>query len=192
LRLEGRVFKFYFREKFPCTSREFIERTMYSFDEYVKFSPNVAKVDVLSREPLDDGREKVTIKVLAKAVFPAPVRAVFNMGEMEWKEHYIVDFKSLTVDWQVETPVFTEYVDCKGTSKARDIPDGCEMEITGRMQVETPPIKGVPEPVVKAALNIIEPFIGQMVSMNLKKYFKSVRECFEKEKGNQRVKSKLS
>jgi hypothetical protein len=147
----------------------------------VKFAPNVTRVEVLSREPLDDGREKVAIRVYAKAIFPAAVRTIFNISDMDWKETYIVDLKKNTVDWKVETPMFTEYVECGGVSSARAVPGGCEMAATGTMKIKIPPMKGIPEPVVRSVIGIIEPFIGNMVTMNLKKVFKSVKAIMEKE-----------
>ncbi len=176
------MFKFNYKERFPVSGKKFLERTMYNFDEYVKFAPNLERVEVLSRETLPDGREKTAIRVFAKAAFPEAVRAVMKIDSMDWKEEYTIDWNKLTVDWNVEAPVFTEYVECGGTSNVKDIVGGCEMSVAGTMKIETPPMKGIPDPVVRTFVGIIEPFIGRLVSLNLKKYFKSIREAMEKER----------
>jgi hypothetical protein len=175
------VYRFNLRERFPCGPGEFIRRTMSEFDEYIKFAPNLKRLEVLSREPIGDEREKVTIRVYAKAIFPAQVQALFKMSDMDWKQHYIVDLKKNEVNWQVETPIFTEYVECSGTSYVRDVSGGCEMSGTGTMNIGAPPMKGIPVKVVHAGVAIIEPFIGNMIAQNLKKYFKSIRDNMERE-----------
>jgi len=172
--------RFNFRETFPSGPEEFIRRTMYDFD-YVKFVPNITRVEQLYRETLEDGREIIAVRVFAKADIPAAIRAVFKMSIMDWKEIYTVDMKNLSVDWRIETPMFTEYVECGGASNFKAVAGGCEMTVSGSMRIKTPPIKGVPAPVVEGVVRLIEPFIGNMVTMNLKKYFKSVRESLEKE-----------
>ena len=176
------MYKFNMIEKFPCEPRALFERTMRNFDEYAEFSPDVKRVEELSREKLADGREKITIRVFANNIMPAPVRMMFKMsGEMDWKESYIVDMEKPSADWNVETPIFNEYVDCCGTSWFREVPGGCEIVITGAMKIEAPPIPGIPTSVVRGVIEMIEPFVGKMVTMNLQKYFKSIRACVEKE-----------
>lgn len=176
------MYNFFFKETFPCGGEELIRRTMYDFSEYTKFAPNVTGIDIISREKQEDGREKIVVRVYVNVSLPGPVKAVFNFTEMDWKEHYIVDLENKTVDWKVETPVFTEYVDCGGTSYSNELPGGgSELVIKGSMNVRTPPMKGVPPSVVKGIIAMIEPFIGNMVTYNLKNYFKSVKACIAKE-----------
>jgi hypothetical protein len=176
------MFKFNFRESFPCSAKEIFERTMYNFDEYEKFSPDVTKVEVLSRVMRPDGREDISVRVFAKAIMPAPVRALLGMNDtMDWQEFYTSDLSKLTVDWRVDPPMFQKYVECSGTSWCEDCASGCRIVITGAMTIRLMPIKGIPPPVVQATINMLEPFIGNMVSFNLKKYFKCVRSCIEKE-----------
>lgn len=175
------MFKFFFREAFPVTADELLRRTLYDFSEYEKFSPDVNHVEELSRVTQPDGREIITIRVFARPVFPQALRPFFRMSEMSWKERYIVDLKSKVVDWEVETPEFMEYIQCSGTSWCADLDGGSEMVITGKMIIEPPRIAGLSPAVVRRLIRILEPFIGNVVSYNLKKYFKSVRECMEKE-----------
>lgn len=175
------MFTFFFRETFPVTADELLRRTLYDFSEYEKFSPDVTRVEELSRDVLPDGREKITIRVFAKASMPESVRILFKVKEMDWKEHYWVDVKTRVCDWEVETPMFQEYVDARGTSHCNDIEGGSEMVIKGSMTIRPMPVFGVPPSVVQSVIRVIEPFVGNMVSKNLKKYSKCVRECMEKE-----------
>lgn len=174
------MFRFNFREKFPIPAKKLLERTM-RFDEYSKFAPNVTRVEVLSKETFPDGREKTEARLFVNVAFPAPVRALLKLDDLNWKETYIINWEKLALDFDVESPVFTEYVDSGGNSCVRDCGAGCEMVINGRLNIETPLMKGVPEPVVRAAVGIVEPFIGQLVTINTRKYFKNLREALEKE-----------
>lgn len=176
------MFKFHSRDRFPCSAKDLLLRTMYHFDEYEKFAPNVTRVDVLSREKLDDEREKITVNVFADAALPPIARVFGQPTDMAWKEYYWVDLEKMVVDWKVETPVFTEYVDCRGTSSCRDTQGGgSELVINGDFEIRTPRIPGVPTPIVKTAIGVVEPFVGKMVTLNLKKYFENVRKHMERE-----------
>ena len=174
--------KFHMKESFPIPPREFIERTMYRFDEYEKFAPNVTHVDVLSQEKLPDGREEIVARVFAEGWLPPMARAWFKQEDMNWKEHYIIDFEKLEVDFRIETPMFTEYVKCSGRNFVRAKAGGCEVLMDAEMNIGLFPIKGVPTAVVRGVLNVVEPFIGKLVNLNMKNYFTNVRKCMEKEK----------
>ncbi len=176
------MYGFNLSEKFPCSPDELFDRTLYNFDEYEKFAPNVTRVEVMSREPLADGREFITVQIFARAAIPAPIRAVFNMSpEMSWKEYYTADTANKTVDWRVETPMFTEHVNCGGTSSVTESPGGCRLLITGSMKINIDGVRGIPPSVARAVCGMVEPFIGNMVTLNLKKYFGAVRAAMEKE-----------
>lgn len=177
------MFKFDFRETFPCTGREIIERSMYDFSEYPKFAPNVTRADVLKREMLPDGREHIELRVYAQGWLPPIARTMFKQEDMNWKELYWVDLEKMTCDWQVETPIFTKYIDCKGTSYATNKPGGgSEIVVTGTMTIGVPPIPGVPEALVRSIIGVVEPFIGKLVIVNLQKYFRAIKDCIVKEK----------
>ena len=176
------MYRFNMKEPLPCTAREVFERTLSNFDEYAKFTPNVTRAEVLSREKTGENREKITVRVFAEGWLPPLARAIFNQKEVDWKEFYDVDKEKLTADWKVETPMFTEYIDCKGTSSCHDAPGGSEVIITGAMSIGLPPIKGVPVQLVRTIFSTIEPFIGKMVITNMKKYFYNIRRCMVEEK----------
>jgi len=176
------LYDFRLSERFPCQPGELFERTLHNFDEYEKYAPNVTRVEVISREPMADGREFITAQIFARAAIPAPIRAVFNMSpEMSWKEYYTADVANMTVDWRVETPVFTEHVDCGGTSSVTESAGGCELRVTGSMKINIDGVRGIPPAVARAVCGMLEPFIGNMVTLNLKKYFGAVRQAMEKE-----------
>jgi len=167
--------KIRFKENMPCTTQWFMEYSLSDFEDYARYAPNVTRVDVFSRETLPDGRKKITVTVYAEGWLPPAAMAFFKQKEICWKEHYTVDEAAGVVDWQVETPVFAEYIDCKGTSKCIDTPNGCDLTITGCMDIRPPKIKGIPDPVTSAVTGAVEPFVVKMVEYNLKKYFANLR-----------------
>ena len=176
------MLKFGMVERFPVPPRELIERTMYRFDEYVKFAPNVTRVDVLSREKLPDGREKIVARVFARGWLPPAARSWFKQEDMNWKENYTIDFEKFEVDFNIETPMFAEYIECRGKNRLREKPGGCELVMDGEMNIGLFPIKGVPPAVVRGVINVVEPFIGKLVNLNMKNYFTNIRKVLEKEK----------
>lgn len=181
------MFKFHMRENFPIPPREFIERTMYRFDEYEKFAPNVKHVDVLSQETLPDGRKEIVVRVYTQGWLPPKAQAWFRKEDLKWKEHYIIDFEKLTVEFNVETPIFTKYIDCIGTTSVRTVAGGCQMMLNGSMNIGVFPVKGVLPSVVRSVLKVVEPLVGSLVNLNMKNYFNNVRKCMEMENATQKL-----
>jgi len=176
------MIKLRFKESMPCTTQWFMEYSLSDFDDYARYAPNVTRVEVFSREALPDGRKKIVLTVYAEGWLPPAVMAFFKQKEICWKEHYIVNEAAGVVDWRIETPVFNEYIDCGGTSNCRDTANGCDLTITGQMDIRTPKIKGIPDSVTRAVTGAVEPFVIKMVELNLKKYFSNLRADLLKKK----------
>jgi hypothetical protein len=178
---EFSMYRFNLSETFQASPREVLQRSMVDFTDYVKFMPNVSRIQVLRRETGADGREHITIQVFASANMPAVMRPFMGGNDMDWKEHYVVDHEKLTADWQVETPVFTEYVDCRGTSWVEAHGGGAHLVITGAMTIDHKGWTGFGGNVARKLVEIIEPFIGRMVTKNLQSFFRSIKKEIEKE-----------
>jgi hypothetical protein len=175
------MYRFNLTETFPAPGRAVLERSMVDFRDYEKFMPNVSRIQVLSRDTKADGREHITIQVYADAKIPAIARSFMGNDDLNWKESYVVDHGKLTADWQVETPVFTEYVDCKGTSWVEDYSGGSRLNITGTMTIDHKGWTGLGGGIARKVVEVIEPFIGRMVTRNLQTFFRSIKQEIEKE-----------
>ena len=158
-----------------------MDRSMVDFTEYAAFMPSVTRIDVLSREKRSDGREYITVQVFADMQLPAIARAFVGRGDMHWKEYYVVDHEKLTADWKVETPVFTEFVDCKGTSWIEEHAGGARMVVKGVMTIDHQAWRGFGGDIARKVVAVIEPFVGKMVTANLKTYFQNIKKCMEQE-----------
>lgn len=151
-------------------------RATGDFSEYAKYAPNIVKIEVLSREPVAQGVENVTVRVYAESWLPPVMRPLVKDTDMNWKEHYRIDMNKNAFDWKVETPMFSKLINCSGTTSCRAIPGGCEMTISGSIDIETSKMPGIPPPLARSIAGVIEPFIGKMVLLNLKKYFENIKK----------------
>lgn len=168
---------------FNSDPREVLHEGLTDFEDMPKYMPNIERIQVLSREKTDDAHENISVRVFASvASVPQIARPFMRPKDMNWKEYYNVDYERLVVDWRVETPQFTEYVDCRGTSYCKPHAGGCELVIDGRMIIHTPPGTLLGSPLGRAVVAAIEPFVGKMVTLNMKKYFAELNKALEKKK----------
>lgn len=153
-----------------------MERSTGDFTEYVKYAPNIVKIEILSREKIEEGVENVTVRVFAESWLPPIMRTFVKDTDMNWKEHYRIDMNKNAFDWKVETPIFSKFINCSGTTSCHAISSGCEMTISGNINIETSKMPGLPPPLARSLAGIVEPFIGKTVILNLKKYFENIRK----------------
>ena len=175
------MYRFHLEETFPAAPREVLDRSMVDFSEYEKFMPNISRIQVLSRGVKPDGREHISVQVFADMQLPAIARPFFKKSDLTWKEFYVVDHEKLTADWQGETPVFTDYVDCKGTSWIEPADSGARMVVKGTMTIDHRGWTGFGGDLARKVIAVLEPFIGKMVTKNLQTYFRNIKQCMEQE-----------
>lgn len=177
------MYKFHMTQTFKSEPREVLHEGLTDFEDMPKYMPNIKRIQVLSREKTDDTHENIIVRVFADVDSIPPIaRPFMKSSDMNWKEYYTVDYERIVVDWKVETPQFTEFVDCRGTSHCKPHADGCELVIEGRMIIHTPPGTLLGSSVGRAVVTAIEPFIGKLVTANLKKYFFELSKALEKKK----------
>jgi hypothetical protein len=168
---------------FRAEPREVLLEGLTDFEDMPQYMPNIERIQVLAREKTDDAHENISVRVFASVDSVPPIaRPFMKPKDMNWKEFYTVDYENIVVDWRVETPQFTEFVDCRGTSYCKPHADGCELVIDGRMIIHTPPGTLLGGPVGRAVTAAIEPFIGKLVTLNMKKFFTELSKAMDKKK----------
>ncbi|MFH1807333.1 MAG: hypothetical protein ABIJ09_01210 [Pseudomonadota bacterium] len=89
----------------------------------VPYLPNCDRIDVVSREDLDDGRVKLKNLWHANVKVPRAARRFVKDELMSWYDHAVWDPIQHAVDWRFELRVFTEAAACSGRNRFEVVDD---------------------------------------------------------------------
>ena len=111
-----------------------------------------------------------------EGAIPLVARAVVKPDMLRWREELVCDPNDLTIKWNIITNYFTEHFHCDGVTHYKDAPGGCAVEIDGRLWVDPMRIPGISESLVRRAIEKLEPFIGALISPNLRVFYKAIKK----------------
>ncbi len=144
--------------------------------EFASTIPNVKKVEVNSRDEVDDHTVRLVSRWYGKGEIPKVVRSVVKPEMISWLDTAVWDEKEHTCRWELETYFFKENVKCAGVNYYRAKGKGkTEIEITGNLEVTVRGIRGVPRLLERKIQPQIEKFIVKLVTPNLKKINEGLR-----------------
>jgi hypothetical protein len=167
--------EFKHREPFPCPPAEAFRSTTSDFEGIEKFTPNVTSVKVTSHETLPDGRERWRLRFSGEGAIPAIARPLINPQLVCWEQELVCNPANLSVEWNVRPDRFGEHFHCGGVTSTLRTPSGSEIVINGKIEINPPHLPGVPDTVVRAAIEAIEPFIVKIGIFNLSRFYKAIK-----------------
>ncbi len=159
------------KEKFSCPPAELFSKAAVDYEGAEKFMPNIEKIDILSKETLEDGVEKITARFHARSVIPEIARPLLKPEMLTWMEEIWCDSKNLTIKWNVISDYMPDNVHCGGETRISEHDGGSLLEISGVLDIKPAPLFGAPEFIVKKVIEVVEPFIGGMIRQNVRRYF---------------------
>ncbi len=134
--------------------------------ELTPYLPDIKAITVQERS--DEGS---TTKILnlweASTEIPAIAEKIIKPEMLAWLDHATWDADARTVDWRIETRMFTENVKCWGKNTVREDGDGCIFEIRGELEVSLKGIPGVPRFLAGKVAPHVEKFVVQLMTPNL-------------------------
>lgn len=176
------MYKFKFTEAFPCSAKETYDATTSNFEPLVKYIPNVTKIKITQEEKLENGGKRMIVKFHGDGAIPAIAKAVIKPDMLRWEEELICDPEELTIKWSVKTEHFTEFVNCGGLTRNVRKGDSSEVVLEGYLDITLSHLPGLPDGLVKKAVQMVEPFIGKLIAPNLRKFYQAVKKNMAAEK----------
>ncbi|HOY63386.1 MAG: hypothetical protein BWY28_00130 [bacterium ADurb.Bin236] len=170
------MYKFKVIEPFACDKEKAFETTTRDFDGLEKHIKNVTMIKTETHEKSPEGVERWMLMFHGDGAIPLIARAVVKPDMLRWREELICDPRDLTIKWKIITNHFTEYFHCDGVTHYIDAPEGSRVEIDGRLWVDPMKIPGISENLVRRAIEKLEPFIGALISPNLKVFYKAIKK----------------
>lgn len=154
--------------------------------QLVPYLPNVKAITVQKREDAPGGQQGVAKLVNlweAKGDVPKPAQAILKPESLAWLDHATWNENDWTVEWRVETKMFTENVHCKGKNQYVVLPDGgTRLEIRGDLTVDLKGVPGVPKFLAGTIAPIVEKFVIALLTPNLVSVAKGLEQFLQAEK----------
>ncbi|MEW6439798.1 MAG: DUF2505 family protein [bacterium] len=154
--------------------------------ELVPFMPNVDKIEIRSREPIDGGRIRIVNRWYGRAEVPA-IAARFIPPEMVgWVDTAVWDESRYSCQWQIEPLFMRESVSCTGVNDYRREEAGrkTRLQITGDLSVRSKGLPGVPRLLERKVAEQIEKFVVRLLAPNLDRLARGVNDYLTKVQGN--------
>ena len=132
------------------------------------YMPNVASIDVQSREESDTEVRLINRWTGAATEIPSVARPFIKPDEIFWLDHAHWDNAARLCRWRLEMGFMSERIHCTGETIYKDLGDGTtEMSIEGELTLD---LKGMlPRLMLKPGTAAIEKFVGKLVEPNFEK-----------------------
>ena len=167
--------RFVHKEKFDCSAEIAYLATTRDFEGLEKYTPNITRIKELVHEKLEDGREHWILELRGDGAIPLIARPVINPERVRVREELFCRREDLVVEWIITPSMLTEYYDCRGVAHIRDTAHGSEITLTGALNITLRHMRGFPDEIVHRGVQILEPFLVQMATRNLHKYYDACR-----------------
>jgi hypothetical protein len=132
----------------------------------VPYLPNIKGITVQKRE--DQGAVSKLVNLWeAKGEVPKVAQSVIKPEMLAWLDHATWDQDAWTVDWRIETRMFTENVKCFGHNTYEADGSGCLLKIRGELNVDLKGIPGVPRLLAGTVAPHVEKFVIALLTPNL-------------------------
>lgn len=145
-----------------------------NLDKIVPFLPNISKVNVLEKVPMDptnpDGKLKITNKWFAKADIPSVAKKFIKPDIFCWKDCAIWDPTNFSVQYHLESYVAKDLFKASGCNTFKAVPNdpnSCEIHFSCTVQIFPEKIPGVPKFLASTAMPHLEKMIQNMLRPNL-------------------------
>lgn len=152
--------------------------------ELVPHLPNVKAIRVEKREDDAGGVQGVT-KILnlweAKGEIPKAAQSILKPEMLAWLDHALWKQNDWTVEWRIETKMFTENIRCAG--KNRFVASGAStiLELRGNLDIDLKGVPGVPRLLAGAVAPVVEKFVIALLTPNLMSVAKGLEAFLRQE-----------
>jgi uncharacterized protein YndB with AHSA1/START domain len=138
--------------------------------ELADYLPNIASIEVLSREELPDGTVRLVNEWRGSgADLPKVARAFVAPEKLRWTDHASWHPADLSVDWRSDVHAFPGAVQSSGKNRFVATGQGTRLEIRGRLSVDATKIPGVPRLLAATVSAAVEKVLGGQVAANATK-----------------------
>ncbi len=150
--------------------------------ELVPYLPNVRSVEVKSRREENQQVHCVNLWHGGGRI-PLALRTLLGDGMLSWTEYNTWDESQYTVEWRIETHVFTEAVFCGGKNCFLEKNGTTIIETRGELRIDPKKIEGFPESLKGKIAGMVENFLGKKIVPNLLQMGQEVHNYLERKKG---------
>ena len=161
-------------QPYPCSAEKAYDISVDDYEGAEEYLPNIQSMETLDVRMTEDGHEIRTFRFRARSPIPKVAQSIFKPEMLQWDQELTLFPERLHLDWKVMPHYYTEYIHCYGGTDFRDNGKKSVVEVRGVLRLDPMPIPGIPEAVVLQVIKVVEPFIGALITPNLRKFYKSI------------------
>jgi|SRR5690554_3065274 len=150
--------------------------------DMVDFMPNVAKIEVDSREEDDEIVRLVNIWHAAETEVPALARPFITPDLLRWTDRATWDEDEHTTEWAIELGFLPGAITCRGHNVFEEFDGLTRITMEGELIVDGSKIPGVPRMLAGKLSSIIEKFVVNLIEPNMRETNKIVARYLSGEK----------
>lgn len=149
--------------------------------ELVPYMSNVRSIEVKSRRE-EDGSIFSINEWHGGGDIPVAIRAIVNEVMLTWTEYDTWKEADFTLEWHIQTHVFTEAVHCEGRNRFIEEGNGTRVESLGELTIDPKQIDGFPLFLRGAVARNVEEFLGSKIEPNLFEMSKGVSQYLNRKR----------
>ena len=138
--------------------------------QLVPHLPDIKEIVVKTREE-DVGGQKGVTKLLnlwiGKAEIPKVAQVVIKPEMVQWLDYATWNENDWTVEWKVETKMFTDNIKCWGKNKFVEEGGSTMLQIRGELEIDLKGVPGVPRFLAGTIAPVVEKFVVGQLKPNL-------------------------
>jgi hypothetical protein len=134
--------------------------------ELVPHLPDIKSITVQKRE--DAGAvSKLTNLWVASSEIPKVAQAIIKPEMLQWLDYATWNADDWTVEWRVETKLFTDNIKCSGKNQYIDHGSSTTLQIRGDLTIDLKGVPGVPRLLAGTIAPAVEKFVIALLKPNL-------------------------
>ena len=170
------MYEFVIKEPFPYPLQQTYEATTTDFDSLLPYIPNLSKLQTFTREALEDQKVRYLIGFHGDSAIPTIARPIIKPSMLKWVEELICDPNQHVLQWEIITDHFTDHIQCRGQTYYDPTPQGTDIRIHGSLAINLEHVPGLPNFLVKKAVNVLEIFVGRLLRPNLREFYQAIKQ----------------
>jgi hypothetical protein len=143
--------------------------------DLVPYMTNVSSIQEKSRQETE-GKIHCVNEWHGGATIPAALKVFLGEGMLSWTEYAVWDLSNFTLEWRIETHIFTKAFRCSGKNSFLDRDNTTIVENRGSLQIDSNQLQEVPFLLRNPVAKIAEEFLGKQIEPNLNQ----MSQCIER------------
>jgi hypothetical protein len=151
--------------------------------QLVPHLPDIKEIVVKNREEVGPGITKLLNLWIGKAEVPKVAQSIIKPDMVQWLDHATWNENEWSVEWRVETKMFTDNIRCSGKNRFVEENGATKLELRGELEIDLKGVPGVPRFLAGTIAPQVEKFVIALLKPNLMSVAGGIQSFLTAEQG---------